>query len=282
MALRDIAAVLEMSGEGRPVETPALRQAVSLAKACSARLSILIAAVKSPRPFSPFGTSFVAAMADDFDAKARARCTEVDHAARRLATEAGLDAVVDSRIEDLDAMRSDAVRIGRCHDLAVVDQPDAPLDGRGVVFETLLLESGRPVLVATRSRPPVEKVVSVLIGWDGSAFASRAVADVLALCPTVERAHIVTITGDKDLSGIVPAAELAAHLERHGLSTAVESIAATRDRDAAATLDARAVETGCDLLVIGGFARPRWREILLGGATNHLVRKANVPLLLAH
>jgi nucleotide-binding universal stress UspA family protein len=282
MSLCDVVAVLELSGEGRPTETPALRQAITLARAAEASLSILIAAAKAPRPFTPFAPSFVSALAAEINDKAKLRCDEVEAAARRLAAEAGLTADIDVRIEDLDAMRSDAARRGRCHDLAVVDQPDAPLDGRGVVFESLLLESGRPVLVATPARAPLARIESAAIGWDGSAYAARTVGDLLGLFPTLKRAHIVTIVGDKDLTGAASAEELAAHLARHRVESSVDTIERTVDRTVAATLDARTQETGCDILVIGGFARPRWREIVLGGATNHLVRKAGVPLLLAH
>lgn len=282
MSLCDIVAVLELSGEGRPAETPALRQAIALAQGTSASLSVMIAAAKAPRPFSPFSASFVSALANEINDKAKARCVEVEGVARRLAAEAGLTADIEIRLEDLDAMRGDAARRGRCHDLAVVDQPDAPLDGRGVVFEALLLDSGRPVLVATPARAPAARIESATIGWDGSACAARAVGDLLGLFPTLKRAHIVTVIGDKDLTGAASAEELAAHLARHRIESTVDRIERPLDTSVAATLDARTQETGSDVLVIGGFARPRWREIVLGGATNHLVRKASVPLLLAH
>jgi nucleotide-binding universal stress UspA family protein len=45
---------------------------------------------------------------------------------------------------------------------------------------------------------------------------------------------------------------------------------------------AEAQSQGADLVVMGGYAHARVRELLFGGATRDLLEEAPVPLLMAH
>lgn len=175
-------------------------------------------------------------------------------------------------------------RQGRHADLVVVGQP--PAEGDAATAEVLgaaLFNTGRPVLVVP-SRGRFERPFEhVLVGWNGSREAARATHDAL---PLMARARAVTVycanpgmgfAGQREL----PGSEIAAHLARHGLNVEVEHASEPSMQDGEMLL-ARAVETGADLLVIGGYGHARWREALFGGVTRHLLDRATVPVLMAH
>jgi nucleotide-binding universal stress UspA family protein len=179
-----------------------------------------------------------------------------------------------------------ATRQTRYADLAVVGQdnpdradPDTP---RGVA-ERVLLGAGRPVLVVpyVGARGPVGE--RVVIAWNASREATRAVNDAL---PILERATKVTVlvinprggpAGHRD----VPGADLALHLARHGVNaeaTATES----EEVKAAELLLSTLADLGADLLVMGGYGRSRLRELILGGVTRDILRAMTTPVFMSH
>ena len=44
----------------------------------------------------------------------------------------------------------------------------------------------------------------------------------------------------------------------------------------------RVADLGCDLIVMGGYGHPRWRERILGGATQAVLSSMTVPVLMSH
>jgi hypothetical protein len=94
-------------------------------------------------------------------------------------------------------------------------RPDAGL------IEGTLFESGRPILIVPHDYP-IGLPKHVLIAWDGSGRAARAVADALAFLEAAETVEIFTIVGEKDLSNSVPGAELAPRLAHHGIRVTVK------------------------------------------------------------
>ncbi|HEX8610777.1 MAG TPA: universal stress protein [Telluria sp.] len=176
-------------------------------------------------------------------------------------------------------------------DLVVIGQHDAahPLPGVRADFpEYVLLNSAKPVLVvpATGAQgPPVGQ--HIVVGWNGSAPASRAIASAIPLMQRARQVDVVVVDarGQGDLHGAMPGADLALYLARHGLRVNVRNIDshATPGRaDAGRALLAAAAETGADLIVMGAYGRSRFREVLLGGATRTVLRASTVPLWMMH
>ncbi|MGE3830122.1 MAG: universal stress protein [Parvibaculaceae bacterium] len=168
----------------------------------------------------------------------------------------------------------------RLHDLAVLDGELSSIDVDRALIEAVLLTSGRPAIIV----PPSWSGLSfrtVLIAWDGSAASARAVNDALPLLKQASDIRILSVTGEKDLSRISPAAAVAQHLLHHGVKSAVETISAAKG-DVGETLRNVASETRADLLVMGAFVHTRLRQWVLGGVTQSMLKKSNVPLLMAH
>jgi nucleotide-binding universal stress UspA family protein len=149
------------------------------------------------------------------------------------------------------------------------------------IAEALIFESGRPVLLLPPEDLAGHRLNDVVVGWDGSRGAARALAEARDLLASARSVTVATVIGDKDLVGIAPAEEVVRHLSRHGVSAeAVE--APLEGGNAGEALTALCRRRGTDLLVMGAFGHTRAREFLLGGATRSALKNPGLPVLMAH
>ncbi|GAB7521069.1 universal stress protein [Paraburkholderia sp. 2C] len=158
-------------------------------------------------------------------------------------------------------------------------------------IEDLLMESGRPALVLPYAGNVAATLgENVVIAWDGSREAARALSDSLAL---IKRARFVTIesVGSHGRSGTPenapnhePAAtiDVAAFLERHGIRASFSTTPAVAGVSTGATLLNRVADLHADLLVMGAFGHPRAQERVLGGVTRTMLESMTVPVLMSH
>jgi nucleotide-binding universal stress UspA family protein len=173
----------------------------------------------------------------------------------------------------------------RYADLAVLGQvdPDEPPYVGIDLPEEVILASGRPVLVVPHDWAPGSLGERVVIAWDASREAARAVSDAL---PILEQAASVLVVSINPKStplghGEVPGADLALHLARHGVEVEVQSVETDRMEIGDALLSF-AADRGRDLLVMGAYAHSRVRELVLGGATRTILKSMTLPVLMAH
>jgi len=148
--------------------------------------------------------------------------------------------------------------------------------------QTVMFHSARPVLLVPHAGRFEQTGKHVLVGWNGSASAARAVTAAL---PLLKRAAAVTVAASPQTGGHgrqtdVPGAELARFLFRHGVD--VKLLPQEDDRRAGEALLDLASENGADLLVMGGYGHQRLQEWLLGGATRTVLRGMTLPVLMAH
>ncbi len=166
----------------------------------------------------------------------------------------------------------------RRHDLTVLGRPHGASGLPQDFIELLLLEAGRPLLIAP-SHPSADVTGTIVVCWKECAEAARAVA---AAMPLLERARQVVITtvaeGDETSEGI---AALVEQLRWHGIAAEGELIVAA-DGSPVAALQAMAKRCRAGLLVSGGYGRSRVREIVFGGVTQAFLDECDVPVLLAH
>ena len=186
-------------------------------------------------------------------------------------------------VEDTGAM---ATLHTRYADLAVIGQPDpdeALSPTERDLAERVVLDSGRPVLMVPYAGRFPTLGQRVLIAWNASAQATRAVNDAL---PLLAQAKVITVLavnpkGGERGHGEVPGADIALHLARHGLK-AEAAHAFADDIDASDVILSRASDLGVDLIVMGAYGRPRLRELVLGGVTRSLFQHMTVPVLMSH
>lgn len=182
-----------------------------------------------------------------------------------------------------------AVAHARCADLFVLGQPafaEADWSLAAQLTAAVLLESGRPMLVVPYTGAPPNVGSNVLVAWDGGREASRAIADAMPLLIRARQVTVACLDPGASKRGVDAAARdrLAAYLRRHGVTVRVENSLLGGEGDIAVGdwLLSRAADLGANLIVMGGYGQPRWRERLLGGATRTLLAAMTVPVLMAH
>lgn len=173
---------------------------------------------------------------------------------------------------------------GRYADLVVIGQagPEDATVGHAAI-EAALFQTGRPVLVVPHAGPVASLGKRVLVGWNASREASRALHDALPLIAGAESVTVLTINAEPgaDSHGEEPGADIARHLARHGLQVTVRRIVGA-EISAGDMLLNEAADLGADLLVMGGYGHSRFREFMLGGATRTLLGQMTVPVLMSH
>lgn len=175
---------------------------------------------------------------------------------------------------------------GRYSDLIVVTAPtedrlDAPIIDS--FFSTLLLESGRPVLVVPPKFKATQSTRHVVVAWQPTREATRALHDAMPLLQAAESIDVLEVNpvGGEHGDGPMPGADIATHLARHGLKVRVV-VHQRRSESVAGALSNHAERSGATLLVAGGYGHARFREWVLGGVTRELMRSASVPVLFSH
>ena len=173
-------------------------------------------------------------------------------------------------------------RLARRFDIVVVGQPEREHAGADeIVDEGALFESARPVIVVPFIHKGGLKLDRVMVCWDGSRAATRAVADSLPLMAKAKQVEIVIVANGRTKSDEVPGADLGQHLARHGLKVDVKRITSP-DIDVASTILSYAADSSTDLIVMGGYGHSRLREFVLGGVTRGILESMTVPVLMSH
>ena len=161
-----------------------------------------------------------------------------------------------------------------------VDLKDAPHDLASLPTE-LALGVGRPVLVVPRYGTFDTIGQRVLIAWNGSREATRAVHDALPLLKLAKTVTVLSIDPERDTGDRMPGADIALHLARH--EVAAEGMwTLGLDISVGDLLLSRAADLGADLIVMGAYGHSRVRELVLGGATRHILQHMTVPVLMSH
>jgi len=169
---------------------------------------------------------------------------------------------------------------GRVFDVIVMNRRDAnsgPMHDRAI--ESGLFESGRPILLSPPS-PPSQIATNVLIAWNCSTEQARATALAMPILQKADRVTILTVIGGTVVPG--PSAEqLIRYLRCNGV--VAESMRVELDgRSTGEVILASAQSLGCDLLIKGAYTQSRLRQWIFGGATQHVLANAALPVLLAN
>ncbi|CAA7627985.1 Universal stress protein UspA-like nucleotide-binding protein [Candidatus Terasakiella magnetica] len=168
-------------------------------------------------------------------------------------------------------------------DLTVVGQSDDDDDNGKPLADHLILSVGRPVLVIPRVGHFPTLGRRVVVAWNASREATRAIHDALPLLKRADSVHVIAINPGHGMAGHgdIPGADICLHLSRHGVNAVCEHIRSD-EIDASKMLLNCISDDDADLLVMGGYGRSRMRELVLGGATRDILRHMTVPVILSH
>jgi nucleotide-binding universal stress UspA family protein len=184
--------------------------------------------------------------------------------------------------------RSGDVAAGICAearfaDLVIVGQDEfqGPAERHPLpVAHSVVLHCGRPVLIAPSAWGGGD-ASHILIAWDGSREAVRAVHDAMPLLRIAKSVEILAVSGPGPSARVDDIPRLSGHLERHGVIVSSESrrIASADEHGALR----RELERGDhQLLVMGGYSHPMWLEFVAGGVTQSILMSSQTPILASH
>ena len=274
---------------GENGDRAALDTAGSLAASAGGHVDAVLLR-RDPRDVLPIvGEGFGAAMIDELMTAAENRAKDQEAAARATfdawAADSGaavgdgmetdrLTASFNSKVGPIPGLERDPSRLADvtvCTRGGKQENPD-----RAALIETAVMDSGRPVILASDAAGE-SIATNVLVAWNGSAEAARAVSMAMPLLLRANRVTVVTVD-DGDVSADPKA--LASTLRMNGIEA--DGVTAVMDRaGVAATLEAEAGRQGADLVLIGAYSHSRVREFVLGGVTDDALTEGSVAMMLA-
>ena len=177
----------------------------------------------------------------------------------------------------------DALQLhGRHSDLVVLGQTDP--DGTAAVnldvAGRVVLSLGRPVLAVPYAGRFETLGERVLVAWDGSRAAARALGDAIPMLQMAKAVSVLSLNPDGDHAAMA-GVDIATHLARYDIKVETQHLSAI-DIEVGAMVLSRAADFGADMIVMGAYGHARWRELVLGGVTEHMLDHMTVPVFMSH
>jgi nucleotide-binding universal stress UspA family protein len=259
----------------------AVGYAISVATCFDAHLAGIALTYEPYVPESVFNgvaADIVASYRAQIEKAGKAAVAKFDAAARRAGVSAESH-LLETELAGIDELFA---KTARRFDLSVVGQIEPGKEfAEEILPQTALFGSGRPVLVVPYIQKAGMKTDRVLVCWDGSRAAARAIGDAMPFLTRCKSIDIVTITRNEEPGDELPGVDIAQHLARHKLTVDFKRIVA-KDQDVASIILSTAADIGSDIIVMGGYGHSRLREFVLGGATRGILEAMTVPVLMSH
>lgn len=277
MPIKDILTVLDLAGD-----QPAAKYALEFGRNYDAHVTGLAVSFEPVVPAfaaAPMPVDYMQAAHDQAIAAAKDAQKQFDELARLAG------AKNESRLAEIltGGPLENVLVHCRPTDLVVIGQasPDRPEPMRELLIETVLFESGVPVLLVPYIGSTAFQPKKVLVGWDGSSTATRAIHAALPILEKAEEVTVLVIEKTASTAHGQPGADVANYLARHNMNVTIEVVANPQTGVADTVLN-YVSDHGKDLVVMGGYGHSRMREFLFGGATREILEAMTVPVLMAH
>jgi nucleotide-binding universal stress UspA family protein len=149
--------------------------------------------------------------------------------------------------------------------------------------DRLAMGSGRPVLIVPNAGTREAVGEKVVVAWNGKREAARAAFDALPILQNAKSVKLVWISqqSEGEAASDIPTADISAALARHGVKCEATELPRPRE-GVGQVLIACAKDSDADLLVMGCYGHSRFRELVFGGATRHVLSRMPIPVLMSH
>lgn len=272
--------LLSIAGENTGNED--LKLAAGLCEEIGAHLSVVVVAMAAPPPIG----QVAAMLSDDWLeerqgdlARLSARADDISKLLNRMSISADLTCEYQEQ-----AWTDEAIgRRARYVDLTVL--------GPGLLARNLLREkaaegalfhSGKPLLLVPAEAKPTLTPKRVMVAWDASLEATRAVREALDILAGSEEVRVAIVDPVESAfgHGEEPGADVAAFLARHGAKVIVDRLP-SEDRSIAEVLRRHSADCAAEMLVMGAYGHSRLRQRMLGGVTRSMLEEPPLPILMA-
>ncbi|MEW2918771.1 universal stress protein [Ruegeria sp. ANG10] len=216
--------------------------------------------------------------------RANAEAEEVLAYAKDYLGKTGIRWSAESGVAQIADIGRHVAHRARFSDLVILPQPYGPdRDAEAEpIVEAAMFEGHAPVLVVPDDATPFARPGNILIGWNESVEAMRAIRRALPFLTQADLVRIVVIDPPRhgpDRSD--PGGMLSQMLARHGVKCEIDVLSKTMTR-VSDILNRHAADSEADMIVMGAYGHSRFREAILGGATRNMLEQAAVPVFLAH
>jgi nucleotide-binding universal stress UspA family protein len=170
-------------------------------------------------------------------------------------------------------------RFAHLSDLVIIEQAPLNFFEDRVIFHTadhLVISAGSPMLLVPETWQGTTVGTRVLIAWKNGREAIGAVRGALSFLQQAQQVLVLAAADERHVSP--PGSDLVAYLSHHGVRGELIGASERGGEDILKVAKAQ----NCDLIVMGAYAHSRLREMFLGGATDHIMRHATVPVLMRH
>lgn len=262
---------------------PALQQIIALAGTQDAHVEALCLGVdRTQTGYYYAGAN--ALLLQETLTRANAEAAEVLAYASDVLGKSGIRWSADDGVAQIADLGRHVAHRARFSDLVVLPRPYGENHGAEAepIVEAALFEGHAPVLVVPDDAEPLAAPKNILVAWNQSVEAMRAIRRALPFLCGADLVRIVVI--DPPAHGPErsdPGGMLAQMLARHGVTCEIDVLSKTMNRVSDA-LNRHAVDTSADLMVMGAYGHSRFREAILGGATRNMLEQANIPVFMAH
>lgn len=171
--------------------------------------------------------------------------------------------------------------IARLYDCALLPSVEEVGGFQVPIIEEVLFGSGRPLIVLPTDHDVVCALGHVVVAWDGSRPATRAVHDALPILREATAVDVLTITEEKPLERIPSGQDLVHHLKAHDIGARYEEVH-FRGKSVGEQIMNEALQRGAGLLVMGAYGHSRVKQIVFGGATRTVLKGPRLPVLLSY
>lgn len=272
MPLKNILVALD----GAPQSEVALAAGISIQKAYGAHLTGFVPQLESmPQPTSEYSwipDAIMATLRQSRDSATEKVATDFADATRQLD---------QTRVHLIRNNKASVAEASRFFDVTLVGIPPKGSRRSSLHPDRIALLSGRPVIAFPEGVDTSRVASNVMIAWDGSRAAARALSSAFRLLEAKDNITIVTVGKPGrvrlDGDGLDPQSAL----ERQGINATWIDVA-PKPGGIAETLLSEADRLGAELMVMGAFEHSKFREDLFGGVTHDVMVMTRIPVFLAH
>jgi nucleotide-binding universal stress UspA family protein len=282
MSFKDVLIALTTYPEPTPVS--AVDDAVDLAAALGAKVSAIACEVKMNVPGTLLGRGFLNVPAI-FGNEAKKSATNAQQLLADFQAAAEKRGVFQERILE-HCLTSEVpellIEYSRLRDLTILPMAEGDYLDQWYA-ESVIFGSGRPTVILPHERKRTGSFAldTLIVAWDFSRPATRAVADAMPILEKAKRVCVLTVTKEKAIDTRQSGAELAKHLARHGVDVVVDEVEA-KGRGIGDVFEVHVTYRNADLMVMGAYGHSRIREFILGGATKMMLARPPLPIFLSH
>jgi nucleotide-binding universal stress UspA family protein len=259
-----------------------LKTAVALCDSAQAHLTLLVVALAAPPPIGDYAVYVSDSWYQERE-KDLARMKKRTANAKEAVAKSGISAEVNSAYVEMAYLNSAVGERAIYADLTVMG-PELASNKfmQEAVLDGALFHSKTPALLLPEGAKPSLTPKRVLVAWDSSVEASRALSESLGILSSADEVHVTMVDPDASEggSGEEPGADIAAYLARHGLKVTVDRLPRS-GRLIADVLKQHAVNMAADLVVMGAYGHSRLRERVFGGVTKSMLEAQTLPLFMA-